>query len=332
MRRREFISLVGGVAAAWPFAARAQQAERMRRIGVLYGGVSTDVQAQAGLTRFTRALEELGWTPGRNIEIEYRFAAGDTDRMATIAKELVELKLDVLVAHTTPVVAALQRETRTIPIVFVVVSDPVGSGFVTSLPRPGGNITGFTNIEASLGGKWIDLLKEAVPRITRAALMFNPDTAPHWDYYWRPFETAARALAVEPIAARVGTTEDIERFVTSFVEVPDCGLVVMADVFMAINVNRDLIIALAERYRLPTIYPFRFMTTAGGLMSYGIDVYDLWQRAPTYVDRILKGAKPAVLPVQLPTKFELVVNLKAARALGLDVPWFLQQRADEVIE
>ena len=332
MRRREFIGLLGGTLAAWPLAARAQQPERMRRIGVLYGGVSTDVQAQAGLARFTRAFEELGWTPGRNIEIEYRFAAGDTDRMGTFAKELVELKPDVLVAHTTPVVAALQRETRTIPIVFVIVSDPVGSGFVTSLSQPSGNITGFTNIEASLGGKWIDLLKETAPRITRAALMFNPDTAPHWDYYLRPFETAARALAVEPIAARVGKTEDIERFVTSFVEAPDGGLIVMADVFMAINANLELIIALAERYRLPTIYPFRFMTAAGGLMSYGIDVYDLWRRAPTYVDRILKGAKPAELPVQLPTKFELVINLKTARALGLDVPWILQQRADEVIE
>jgi len=315
MGRRELVALLGGAAASWPLVARAQQPERMRRIGVLYGGVSTDVQAQAGLARFTRAFEELGWAPGRNIEIEYRFAAGDTDRIGTFAKELVELKPDVLVAHTTPVVAALQRETRTIPI-----------------PQPGGNITGFTNIEASLGGKWIDLLKETAPRITRAALMLNPDTAPHWDYYLGPFETAARALAVEPIAARVGKTEDIERFVTSFVEAPDGGLVVMADVFMAINVNLELIIALAERYRLPTIYPFRFMTAAGGLMSYGIDVYDLWRRAPTYVDRILKGAKAAELPVQLPTKFELVINLKTARALGLDVPWILQQRADEVIE
>jgi putative ABC transport system substrate-binding protein len=240
-------------------------------------------------------------------------------------------RVTVIVAHTTQVVAALQRETRTIPIVFLIVSDPVGSGFVTSLPRPGGNITGFVNIEASLAGKWIELLKETAPRIARAALMFNPDSAP-WDYYLRPFETAARVLAVEPIAARVGSTKDIERFVTSFVEAPDGGLVVMADVFMAVNVNLELIIALAERYRLPTIYPFRFMTAAGGLISYGIDTSDLWRRAPTYVDRILKGAKPADLPVQAPTKFELVINLKTAKALGLEVPPTLLARADEVIE
>jgi putative ABC transport system substrate-binding protein len=331
MKRREVIALLGG-AAAWPLVARAQQADRMRRIGVLYGGAATDVQAQPGLARFTRALEELGWTPGRNIVIEYRFAAGDTDRMRTHAKELVELRPDVIVASTTQAVAALQQETRTIPIVFLVVSDPVGSGFVASLPRPGGNITGFINIEASLAGKWIELLKETVPRMARAALMFNPDTAPYWDYYMRPFEAAARALAVEPTAARVGSTKDIERFITSFAEAPDGGLVLMPDIFIAVNINLDLIVALAERYRLPTIYPFGYMTAAGGLMSYGIDISDLWRRAPAYVDRILKGAKPAELPVQLPTKFELVINIRTAKAMGLDVPWFLQQRADEVIE
>ena len=229
-------------------------------------------------------------------------------------------------------VAALQQQTRTIPIVFSTVTDPVGRGFVASLPRPGGNITGFINIEGSLAGKWIELLKETVPHIARVALIFNPETAPYWDYFLRPFGTAARSFTVEPMAARVGSTTDIERFMISFAETPNGGLVVMPDIFSAIKENQELIIALAERHRLPTIYPFRFMTAAGGLMSYGVDNSDLWRRAATYVDRILKGAKPADLPVQLPTKFELAVNLKTARALGIDVPATLLGRADEVIE
>jgi len=216
--------------------------------------------------------------------------------------------------------------------VFVVVSDPVGSGFVASLPRPGGNITGFINLEASLAGKWIELLKETVPSVARAALLFNPNTAPYWEYYLRPFETAAQSLGVEPIAASVGSTREIEQFITSFAAAPNGGLIVMPDIFMAIKANVDLIVSLAARHRLPTIYPFRFMTTAGGLVSYGIDPVDLWRRASTYVDRILKGAKPAELPVQLPTKFELVVNLKTAKTLGLKIPESFLLRADEVIE
>ena len=268
----------------------------------------------------------------RTPRIDYRFAAADVDRMQTFAKELVGLQPDLIVGQTTPVVAALQRETKTIPIVFVIVSDPVGSGFVASLPRPGGNITGFINIEASLSGKWIEMLKEIVPRVTRAALMFNPETAPYFAYYLQPFEAAARSQAIEPMAAPVRTAADIEHVVASLGDRPDAGLVVMPDTFTATRRNLDLIVSLAARHRVPTIYPYRYMVAAGGLISYGIDTTDLYRRAPTYVDRILKGAKPADLPVQLPTKFELAVNLKTAKALGIDIPATLLGRADEVIE
>jgi putative ABC transport system substrate-binding protein len=332
MKRRHFITLLAGTAAAWPLAAGAQQADRMRRIGVLVGGAEGDLSGQAGQAAFMKALQELGWTDGRNIRIDYRWAAADVDRMQTFAKELVSLQPDLIMGQTTTVVAALQRETRTIPIVFVVVSDPVGSGFVASLPRPGGNITGFINIESSLSGKWIEMLKDIVPRVTRAALMFNPETAPYFAYYLQPFEAAARSYAVEPIAAPVRAAADIERAVASLGDRPDTGLVVMPDTFLGIRSNLDLIISLASRYRVPTIYPYRNMVAAGGLISYGTDNTDILRRAATYVDRILKGAKPADLPVQLPTKFELAVNLKTAKALGLDMPATLLGRADEVIE
>jgi putative ABC transport system substrate-binding protein len=233
---------------------------------------------------------------------------------------------------TTGVIAALQRETKTIPIVFVVVADPVGSGFVESLPRPGGNITGFINIEASLSGKWIEMLKEIVPRLTRAALMFNPVTTPYMAFYREPFEAAARSSGIEPIIAPVHSAADIERAFGGFGNRPDTGMVLPPDVFTTAKDNLDLIISLAARYHVPTIYPFRFMVAAGGLISYGIDNADLYRRAPAYIDRILKGAKPADLPVQLPTKFELAVNLKTAKALGIDIPATLLARADEVIE
>jgi putative ABC transport system substrate-binding protein len=330
MRRRTFITLLGGAAAAWPLAARAQ--ERVRQIGLLYGGSRADPQGQAGLAAFTKAMREMGWVPGSNVAIEQRFADGDADRARTLARELMGLRPDLVVGHTTPVVAALQQESRTIPIVFVVVSDPVGSGFVASLPQPGGNITGFINLEGSLGGKWIELLKETIPHITRAAVIFNPDTAPYWEYYLRPFETAARSLAVEPAAIRVSSTTDIEHAIASLAAVPDAGLVVMPDIFTATRDRLNLIISLAARHRLPTVYPYRYMAVGGGLISYGIDNTDLWRRTPIYVDRILKGAKPAELPVQLPTKFEMVVNLKTAKALGLEVPSALLALADEVIE
>jgi putative tryptophan/tyrosine transport system substrate-binding protein len=330
MQRREFITLLGSTAVTWPLAARAQQS--IRRIGVLCGTGKDDPQTEAGLTAFTKALQELGWTEGRNIRIDYRFAAGDVGRTQGYAKELVSLQPDLVVGQSTPVVAALQRETRTIPIVFVVVADPVGSGFVASLPRPGGNITGFINIESSMSGKWIEMLKDIAPRVTRAALMFNPETASYFAYYLQPFEAAARSDAIEPMATPVHAAADIERVVASLGGRPDTGLVVMPDVFLGTRQILDSIVALAARHRVPTIYPYRYMVAAGGLVSYGTDNADLWRRAPTYVDRVLKGAKPADLPVQLPTKFDLAVNLKTAKALGLDMPATLLGRADEVIE
>jgi putative ABC transport system substrate-binding protein len=332
MKRREFIRLIGGAAITWPVMARAQRGERVRRIGVLLGNTEGDPQTQAGLAAFTKALGELGWTDGSNIRIDYRWAAADVNRMRAFAKELVGLQPDVLVAHTTPVVAALQRETQSIPIVFVLVSDPVGSGFVVSLPRPGGNITGFINLESSLSGKWIEILKEIVPRVSRAALLFNPDTAPFSRYYLEPFEAAARSRGVEPIAAPIRTADEIERVVTSLGDRPDTSMVLMPDVFMGVRRNLNQVISLAARHRMPTIYPYRYMATAGGLISYGIDHDDFFRRMPTYIDRIFKGAKPAELPVQLPTRFELAVNLKTAKALGIEMPATLLGRADEVIE
>ncbi len=331
MKRRAFITLLGGTA-LWPLAAHAQQSGPMRQIGVMLGGAEGDPQIVEGLAAFKTALGEFGWIEGRNVQIDYRFAAADVDRMRVFAKELVALQPDVLVGHTTGVIAALKREAKAIPIVFVIVSDPVGSGFVESLPRPGGNITGFINIEASLSGKWIEMLKEIVPRIARAALMFNPDTAPYIAFYQQPFEAAARSKGIEPIAAPVRTAEDIARIFDSLGNRPDTGLVLPPDVFMSTKVNLDLVTSLAARTHLPTIYSYRYMVAAGGLISYGIDSVDLYRRAPAYVDRILKGVKPADLPVQLPTKFELAINLKTAKALGIDISPTLLARADEVIE
>jgi putative ABC transport system substrate-binding protein len=238
----------------------------------------------------------------------------------------------LIVGHTTPVVAALQHETSAIPIVFVIVPDPVGSGFVASLPRPGGHITGFINLEASLSGKWIEMLKEIVPQITRAGLMFNPETAPYFAFYQRPFEAAAHANGIEPVAAPVHSIEDVGRIFENFSSQPNTGLVLMPDIFITAKDHHVVITSLAAQHGLPTIYPYRFMVTAGGLVSYGIDSADLWRRVPTYVDRILKGAKPADLPVQLPTKFEMAINLKTAKALGLNIPATMLGRADEVID
>jgi putative ABC transport system substrate-binding protein len=330
IKRREFITLLGG-AAAWPATARAQQTGGLRRIGVLLGIAKGDPQAVAGLAAFTKGLAELGWTDGRNVQIDYRFGATDVGGMQTFAKELISLQPDVLLGQATPATAALQRETRTIPIVFVVVSDPVGSGFVANLPRPGGNITGFINFEDSLSGKWVQILKDVAPGISRAALLFNPDTAPYFKYYLQSFEAAANSSAIEPVAAAVRTDADITRIVTNLGD-REAGLVMMPDVFLQTQRNRDLIISLSARYRVPTIYPYRYIVNAGGLISYGVDNADLYRRAAAYVDRILKGARPADLPVQLPTKFELAVNLKTAKALGLTVPPNMLATADEIIE
>jgi putative ABC transport system substrate-binding protein len=332
MRKREFITLLGGVAAGWPLAAHAQQSGQTRRIGMMLGGAEGDPQIVEGLAAFRTALGELGWIEGRNIQIDVRYAAADVDRMGIFAKELVALQPDVLVGHTTQVIAALKREAKAIPIVFFIVSDPVGSGFVESLPRPSGNITGFINIEASLSGKWIEILKEIRPGIARAALMFNPATAPYMAFYQQPFEAAARANGIAPIAAPVHNAADIERAFDGLGNRPDTGLVLPPDVFVTTKVNLDLITSLAARTRLPTIYPYSYMVAAGGLISYGVDSIDLYRRAPAYVDRILKGAKPADLPVQLPTKFESAVNLKTAKALGIEIPATRLAQADEVIE
>ena len=332
MRRREFITLLGGGAAAWPRAARAQQPGPMRRIGILMGSAEGDAQNRTGLAAFSVALKELGWTDGHNIKIDIRWGEGNVERMKGLAKELIGLQPDLLIGQTTQPVAALQRETGTIPIVFFIVSDPVGSGFVASLPRPGSNVTGFINIESSLGGKWIEVLKEVAPNVSRAALMFNPDTATYFKYYLEPFEAAARFRGVEPISAPVRTAADIERVIATLSERPDSGVVVMPDTGLSRQASRDLIISLAARYRLPAIYPYRYWVGEGGLVSYGIDQVDLFRRVPTYIDRILKGAKPAELPVQLPTRFELSVNTKTAKALGIELPAMLLGRADEVIE
>jgi putative ABC transport system substrate-binding protein len=328
MRRREVITLLGA-AAAWPLAARAQQ-NGVRRIGVLMGWAETDPEAKADLAAFVQGLAQLGWAEGRNLRIDYRWANGDVERMRTFAKELVDLRPDVILANTTPATAALQRETRAIPIVFVIVSDPVGAGLVASLARPGGNITGFINVEASLGGKWLELIKEIAPGVRRVAIMFNPDTAPGGgSYFLSPFEAAARSIAVEPITAPVRSDAEIESVITSLGR-EQGGLVLMTDGYM--TVHRRVIIQLATRNNVPAIYAESFSAKDGGLVSYGANSLDAFRRAVSYVDRILRGAPPGDLPVQVPSLFELVINLKTAKALGLTVPPALLAIADEVIE
>jgi ABC-type uncharacterized transport system substrate-binding protein len=330
MRRREFITLLGGVA-AWPIAARAQPPDQVRRIGVLMGYAESPPVGQAFVAAFQEELQKLGWTEGRNIRIDTRWATAlDAEARQRFAKELVALQPDLILSHSTPTTAALLQQTRTIPIVFATVSDPVGSGFVASFPRPGANVTGFTNIEPTMAGKWLELLKEIAPRVNRVAFLFNPATAPYAEYYLNPFKDAARSFVAEVIAASVRDTSELESVVAAQAREPNGGLVVMTDTFT--SVHRVEITSLAARYRLPAVYPYRFFAELGGLLSYGVDLTDNYRRAASYVDRILKGAKPSELPVQAPVKFELVINLKTAKALGLDVPLHLQQRADEVIE
>jgi putative ABC transport system substrate-binding protein len=331
VRRREFITLLGGAAAAWPLTARAQQPALVRRMGMLIGYAENDPETQARLSAFRQGLEHLGWTEGRSVRIDYRFAPASPDQAQLFAKELVALRPDILIGNSTPATAALLRETRTIPVVFVGVSDPVGSGFVASIARPGGNTTGFTNFEPSLIGKWLEMLKEVAPGIVRAAVIFNPKTAPGGgSFFLGPFEPVARSLAVEPIAARVNDTTEIESAVAAIGREPGGSLIVMPDAFT--TVHRQLIILLAARHGVPAIYPYRYQTVEGGLLSYGVDTVDLLRRAAPYVDRILKGEKPADLPVQAPIKFEFVVNLRTAKALGLKIPETFLLRADEVIE
>ncbi len=329
MRRREFITLLGGTAAAWPLVARGQQPDRVRRVGVLMSASENDAEYQAYLAAFEEGLQKLGWSEGRNIQIDHRWAP-DVELMQRYAMELVGLKPDLILSQNTPTTAATLQQTRTIPIIFTNVSDPVGSGFVASLPRPGGNVTGFINMEASLGGKWLELLKEIAPRVVRVAFLFNPETATYAEYYLKTLKTAAASLAVEAIAAPVHDISELESTIAAQARESNCGLIVMPAGFF--NVHRTEVTSLAARYRLPAVYPYRFFTELGGLLSYGNDPLDNFRRAASYVDRILKGAKPSELPVQVPVKFELVINLKTAKALGLDVPSLLQQRADEVIE
>jgi putative tryptophan/tyrosine transport system substrate-binding protein len=326
--RRDFITLLGGVAAAWPFPARAQQGERMRRIGVLMGYAESDREGQANFAAFQAGLQKLGWTEGRNIRIDARWAAADTDLIPRFAKELVALQPDVIVTQNTPITAAMLQQTRT--IIFANVSDPVGSGFVAGLPRPGGNVTGFIDMEGSMAGKWLELLKEVAPRVTRVAFLFNPATAPFAEYYLNHFKASAASFAVEAIAAPVRDTSELESVVAAQAREPNSGLIVMPEAFM--NVHRAEVTSLAAHYHLPAVYPRRFFAELGGLLSYGNDQSDNFRRTATYVDEILKGAKPSELPVQVPVKYELTINLKTAKALGLDVPMSLQQRADEVIE
>jgi putative tryptophan/tyrosine transport system substrate-binding protein len=330
MKRREFISLIGG-AAAWPLTARAQEPGRVRRVGVLLALADSDPEGKARIAAFQRELQNLGWTEGRNVLIEYRWASGDTDRLRAFAAELVSMRPDVLVGNGSISAEPLGRVTSTIPIVFAMVSDPVASGLAASLSEPGGNATGFTNFEPSMGAKWIEFLREFSPRLARVAILFNPDTAPRrGSIFLRSAETAARTLAIEPIRATVSNADQIEHAVATLSHRADSGLIVMPDVFATIH--RDLIIALAARHRVPAVYPYRFFAESGGLISYGTDVPAVFRRAAGYVDKVLRGAAPGNLPVQHPDKFELVINMRTANALRLEVPRVLLARADEVIE
>jgi ABC-type uncharacterized transport system substrate-binding protein len=330
MKRRQFITLLGGAAAAWPLAARAQQGERIRRIGVLTSSAESDQEGQSSVAAFREGLRKLGWMEGRNSEIDIRWAAADVELMKRFAKELVTLQPDLILTSSTPATAAMLQQTRTIPIIFVLVADPVGSGFVASLPRPGGNATGFTPIVGSLGGKWVELLKEIAPRVARVTLLFNPPTATFVEGYLNPFKAAAASLGAEAIVAPVNDMPSVESLVTTEAREPSSGLVVIPDAFTVRH--RAEITALAARYHVPAVYWSRSFAEVGGLISYGPHIVDEYRRAASYADRILHGSKPSELPVQAPVKFELVVNLKTAKALGLDVPPSLLATADEVIE
>lgn len=330
MKRRDFIAALGGVL-AWPLAARAQQLNRTPRLAVLMGYGKDDPDAVARIAALREGLERLGWSEGRNIQIEIRYAAGVPGLFREYAKELSDLNPDVIIADTTASAAALVRATHSVPIVFVSVTDPVGNGYVQNLARPRGNITGFTNFEFAMGGKWLEVLKDISPGVERVAVVFNPDTAAgRGAFFLEPIKASAPSFAVKISPAPVQNDADIERVITEFGRNPNGGLIVTLDAFTA--VHRDAIIAQAAARALPSVYPPGHYVVAGGLVSYGVDASDLHRRAASYVDRIIRGAKPADLPIQQPTKFNLVVNLKTAHALGLTVPPTLLARADEVIE
>jgi len=329
VRRRDFITLLGGAAAAWPLAVRAQQTGGGRRIGVLMAAAATDTVRQSDLTAFFQELRELGWTEGQNLRIDVRWNPGDAEVGRLYAAQLIGLMPDVILAAGTTNLTVIRQATSTVPIVFVQVSDPVAQGFVENLAHPTGNITGFSSYEFSIGGKWLDLLKQIVPSLARVAVIFNPETSPQSKFFLRSVEAAAPSFGVQIMTAPVHKTADIEPAMGGF-SGANSALIFPTDSFIALR--RDLIVQLAAQYRLPAIYPLRAFVTAGGLMRYGIDYDDHYRQAASYVDRILKGAKPGDLPIQQPTKFSLIINLKAAKGLNLTVPPNLLARADEVIE
>ncbi len=331
MKRREFITILSSAAVVWPLAARAQQPERMRRIGVLVAFTENDLESQALLAAFKKRLIDLGWTDGRNVAIDYKFAGANVEHVRAVAAELVASAPDVIFAASNVSVAPLQKATSVIPIVFAQASDPVGSGFVSSLARPGGNITGFQGYEPAIGGKWLEVLKEIAPGVRRVAVLLNPSISANVAFL-HAAEAAAPSLGVTVAAAGVRDAADIERELTAFAQEPNGGVIVTPSPATNTSERRDLIMAMAARLRLPVIYPYHLPAAGSGLISYAYDSKAQWQGGATYVDRILRGAKPAELPVQAPTKYEMVINLKTAKALGLTVPLPLIGRADEVIE
>jgi putative ABC transport system substrate-binding protein len=329
VRRREFITLLGGAVAAWPLAARAQQPERMRRIGVLVGSVETDLESQARVAAFERGLQTLGWIAGRNVHLDYRFGSADSELIQKYAAELVGMMPDVILANSPQVLRALSQRTSTIPIVFALIVDPVGEGFIKSLAQPGGNITGFTSFEYPLSGKWLELLKEIAPSV-RQVLAINHSENVTGAGYLRALEGAGSATGVKLIAAQVRDAAEIEQAIATMARQSNGGLIMLPSALA--QVNREMITKVTAQHRLPAVYPFRYFVATGGLMSYGVDTVDVFLRSASYIDRVLKGEKPAALAVQQPTKFELTINLKTAKALGLTVPPTLLARADEVIE
>jgi putative tryptophan/tyrosine transport system substrate-binding protein len=330
--RRQFISGLGGVAAAWPLTAVGQPSGGRRRLGVLVGFAKGDPESERWIKALLERLSQLGWSSDKNLEIDLRWGGMDLDHIQRNAKELVEARPEVIQVTTTPATAAILRETHTLPVVFAIVSDPVGSGFVQSLAHPGGNATGFVNIEGSIGTKWLEILKQIAPGTSHILVPFNPKTSPQSVYYLKSLTAAASALTLTLSTAHVSSAEEIEAAVAAVAQIPGSGLVIIPDIFTAIEAQRDLIISLAARHRIPAVYYLATSVRVGGLVSYGVDNPDLLSRSADYVDRILKGAKPQDLPVQLPTKFVLAVNLKTAKSLGVTVPPDLIATADEVIE
>jgi putative ABC transport system substrate-binding protein len=330
MRRRDFLLGVTGAAIVWPCALRAQQNGAIRHLGVLMAYAESDPEALGWVAAFRQEFQKLGWVEGRTILIDIRWAGTNVESIQRLAKDLVALKPDLVLSSSTPSTAALLQQTRTLPIIFALVADPVGSGFVANLARPGGSVTGFTNLEPTLGGKWLELLKVIAPRVGRAVFLFNPSTAPYADYYLKPFKDAAASLGVEAITGSVRDASQLESVIAAQAGEPNTGLIAMPDAFLASH--RAGIVSLAARYRLPAVYPYRFFTELGGLLSYGSNPTDNFRHAATYADRILKGEKPGELPVQAPDQFEMTINLKTAKELGLEPPASLLDRADDLID